>query len=162
MGALTDARDAGRLAGWGSMYQGSRRRRAWRLATAFEASPGGRTWTFRIRQGVRFHDGTPLTGDDVAFSLERLRARGREYVYWAWIDAISKVSAVDADSVRIDLSRASDPLPVWLAFAGTAVVSRRAVERGRHEFRAKPLSRPPPAYGDLRGRRGERRGPRKS
>src|SRR5438477_10955997 len=63
------------------------------LAVEFGAASDGRSWTFRLRPGVRFHDGAPLTPDDVAFSLHRVRALGRDYTYWAWIDAISAVTA---------------------------------------------------------------------
>lgn len=40
------------------------------LATAYERSPDGLTYTFRLRNGVRWHDGRPLTAEDVAFSFE--------------------------------------------------------------------------------------------
>ena len=41
------------------------------LAESFTISADGKTFTFRIRQGVRFHSGNPLTAEDVAFSLRR-------------------------------------------------------------------------------------------
>ena len=43
-----------------------------RLATSWTPSNGGKTWTFAIRQGVKFQDGSPLTANDVATSFERL------------------------------------------------------------------------------------------
>jgi peptide/nickel transport system substrate-binding protein len=43
-----------------------------RLATSWKPSNGGKTWTFQIRQGVTFHDGTPMTVDDVVATFERL------------------------------------------------------------------------------------------
>lgn len=42
------------------------------LAEKWQMSPDGLTWTFDIRQGVKFHDGTPLTVDDIVFNLKRL------------------------------------------------------------------------------------------
>ena len=41
------------------------------LATSWESLDDGRRWRFKLRPGVKFHDGTPLTADDVVFSLER-------------------------------------------------------------------------------------------
>lgn len=44
-----------------------------RLATAWEISPDGRTVTFHLRPGVRWHDGAPVTARDVVFSVEKAR-----------------------------------------------------------------------------------------
>jgi peptide/nickel transport system substrate-binding protein len=43
-----------------------------RLATAWKADPDPKTWVFSIRQGVKWHDGSPLTTDDVVATFERL------------------------------------------------------------------------------------------
>lgn len=43
-----------------------------RLATSWKASNNAKRWTFQIRKGVRFHDGTPLTADDVVATFKRL------------------------------------------------------------------------------------------
>jgi peptide/nickel transport system substrate-binding protein len=42
------------------------------LATDWSSSPDGKTWTFRLRDGVKFHDGRPLTSADVAYSIKRV------------------------------------------------------------------------------------------
>ncbi len=41
------------------------------LATSWDVSSDGRTWTFQLRSGVHFHDGTPFDADAVVFSFER-------------------------------------------------------------------------------------------
>jgi peptide/nickel transport system substrate-binding protein len=43
-----------------------------RLATAWKADPDPKTWTFTIRQGVKWHDGSMLTTDDVVATFQRL------------------------------------------------------------------------------------------
>jgi len=48
------------------------------LAEGWEISQDGRTITFRIREGVRFHSGNPLTANDVLYSFRRLLLLGRE------------------------------------------------------------------------------------
>ena len=42
------------------------------LATKWEMTPDGLTWTFYLRKGVKFHDGVELTAKDVKFSLEQV------------------------------------------------------------------------------------------
>ena len=42
-----------------------------RLATKWQESPDGLTYNFELRQGVKFHNGEPFTGEDVKFSFER-------------------------------------------------------------------------------------------
>jgi peptide/nickel transport system substrate-binding protein len=45
------------------------------LATSWESSPDGKSWKFKLRPGIAFHDGSPFTARDVTFSWERLTAK---------------------------------------------------------------------------------------
>ena len=47
------------------------------LAESWEIAPDGLSWVFTLREGVTFHDGLPLTAEDVAFSFERAMAETR-------------------------------------------------------------------------------------
>jgi peptide/nickel transport system substrate-binding protein len=76
------------------------------LATAWRPV-GPATWEFELRQGVRFHDGTPLTAEDVVFSLERARTKPSQFA--SFFADVSDVRAVDAGTVRIS-TRAPDAL----------------------------------------------------
>jgi peptide/nickel transport system substrate-binding protein len=58
-------------------YQGSPRQIVPWLAERYEVTDGGRTWTFHLRQGVQFHDGSELTPEAVRFSFERLLTIGK-------------------------------------------------------------------------------------
>ena len=42
------------------------------LARSWEASPDGSTWTFRLHEGVKWHDGLDVTADDAGFNIERM------------------------------------------------------------------------------------------
>jgi peptide/nickel transport system substrate-binding protein len=61
------------------------------LAESWDISPDGITYTFHLRQGVKFHDGTELQASDVVYSYNRLKTIGEGYAY-----LISGVAAVDA------------------------------------------------------------------
>ncbi len=59
-------------------------------------------WEFRLREGVTFHDGTPFTGDDVAFSIER--AQGETSDFRPLIDTVTEVEIVSDHVVRLHTS----------------------------------------------------------
>src|SRR5215468_2166390 len=42
------------------------------LAESWESDPTAKVWTFHVRPGVKFHDGSPLTADDVVYTFQRL------------------------------------------------------------------------------------------
>ncbi len=89
------------------------------LAESWEAGDGGRTWTFRLRAGVVFQDGTPLTASLVAANVRRL-ADHRELDYYNAYRGLVSVEAVDALTVRLFFSRPAPDLPSRLGhyFAG--------------------------------------------
>lgn len=101
------------------------------LAEWIEVSDDGRTYLFGIVPGVRFHDGSPLTADDVAFSLNRLLEMGEAYHFDPWMATVAGADVVDALTVRLRLTQATGPILTWLAFCGTGAVPRAAVESGR-------------------------------
>lgn len=87
------------------------------LAESWESSPDGRSLRFTLRDGVKFSDGTPLTSDDVAFSILRLKEvhpRGRT--------TFAAVEAVDTPDSRTAVIRLSRPVP-YLILALTAAES---------------------------------------
>jgi peptide/nickel transport system substrate-binding protein/oligopeptide transport system substrate-binding protein len=129
------------------------------LASTWTLSRDGRTYTFHLRPSVRFHDGEPLTADDVAFSIERVLAPGRErgvaFSYLLGIvgaeeyaaglrDDLPGVRAIDPQTVRIELERPYLSFLEVLAMDGLLIVPRHAVEAlGDDAFERSPVGTGP-------------------
>ena len=62
------------------------------VATSWETSADGKTWTFHIREGMRWQDGEPLTARDVAFTYNLIL----DTQHWAYIQYLTGVTAVTA------------------------------------------------------------------
>ncbi|MBI2867088.1 MAG: hypothetical protein HYX97_01985, partial [Chloroflexi bacterium] len=80
------------------------------VAEKWEMSTDGKTWTFTLRSGMRFHDGTAVTAEDVKFSLERLPRPGANSTnvgLWRGVDP--KVDVVSPTTARVNLKT---PLPL--------------------------------------------------
>lgn len=124
-----------------------------RLATSWDVSDDGRTWTFHLRDHVRFHDGTPLDAAAVVFSFERLLRKGHPYAvegggnYWrSMLDDVEDVAAVDRLTVKIRLRRTFTPLLGNLA--KFAIVSPAAVEKWGAAFFEHPIGTGPFVFED--------------
>lgn len=78
------------------------------VAESADVSDDGLTWTFKIREGINFHDGQPMTANDVAFSINLYKNNG-DYVYLnAYTANFDTVEATDDNTVVITLT---DPVP---------------------------------------------------
>jgi peptide/nickel transport system substrate-binding protein len=73
-----------------------------RLATSWKPSRGARSWTFNIRRNVKFHDGTPLTADDVVATFKRLLTKDSQALS-SYKGVIRSVTKTGPYSVRFDL-----------------------------------------------------------
>jgi len=77
-------------------------------------SPDARVWTFKLRSGVKFHDGSPVTADVVKFSYDRLQDpnTGITGQIRPTASQVERVEAVDSSTVRITLKTPSAAFPV--------------------------------------------------
>ncbi|WP_270937913.1 ABC transporter substrate-binding protein [Falsiroseomonas oryzae] len=101
------------------------------LAESFERSADGRIFTFRLRPGVRFHDGNPLEGEDVAFSLRRA-ADAQRSAFASDYAAVTAVELVDPMTVRVTLREpVAGALGLFANYHGGMIVSRRADAGGQ-------------------------------
>lgn len=78
------------------------------LATSWQVSSDGLTYTFTLRSGVTFHSGDALTASDVVFSLNRLIAMGQGYSY-LFAPYIGNVSSPDSSTVTMKLKQPFGP-----------------------------------------------------
>ncbi len=100
------------------------------LARSWEVSPDQLTWTFHLRDGVRWHDGSPLTADDVVYSYRRIIDEQLTNV--DKFSAVSSVTAPDPATVVIEVRRPTPNLLTNLGgFKGVAIVQRANVESGQ-------------------------------
>jgi peptide/nickel transport system substrate-binding protein len=73
------------------------------LAESWETGGDGRSLTLRLREGVTWHDGLPLTTDDIVFTFERLRAPDANCTFCRFLQSIEAVEAIDPRTLRITL-----------------------------------------------------------
>jgi peptide/nickel transport system substrate-binding protein len=76
------------------------------LAETWETSDDGLTWTFHLKQGVKFHNGSELTASDVAFSMNRLLEIG-EGLSYVFLGTVESASALDDHTVEFKLTQPS-------------------------------------------------------
>ncbi len=102
------------------------------LATSWNVSADGRTYTFHLRSGVRFHDGTLLKASDVVASYNRLSTIGRGFAYLLTPN-IAEVRAPNARTVVITLKEPSAlflPSLVRLYVADEALIKKNTKAEG--------------------------------
>lgn len=99
------------------------------LAERWETSPDQLTWTFALRQGVQWHDGSPFTAKDVVYTYQRLL---KQKLSNSWrLSAVTDVSAPDDRTVVIKVKSPSPNLLANLgSFKGLAIVQQANVQSG--------------------------------
>jgi len=112
------------------------------LAESWSMSPDGLVYDFVVRKGVKFHNGDPVTAEDVKFSLERYRGASAKPLK----DIVAAVETPDPGRVRIRLKR---PWPDFMTFYAGAtgaswIVPKKYVEKvGDGGFKKAPIGAGP-------------------
>lgn len=130
-------------------YHDETMERAPGLATHWEHSDDGLTWTFHLRDGVKFHDGTPCDAEAVVFSFDRLIQEKHPHVYdearpyRSSFTMIRDVVAVDARTVEFRLRQPSAVFLNNLAMFPASIVSPAAVKAKGKQFATSPVGSGP-------------------
>jgi peptide/nickel transport system substrate-binding protein len=129
------------------------------LATSWKANANNTAWTFTLRKGVRFHDGTPMNADAIVFNLSRwwdkshpygFRDQGRTFEIVGELlggykgDAtavIKNIVKVNDTTVRVDLNKPSSVLPNVMAAGYFGIASPTAIKKEGAKY-GTPASKP--------------------
>lgn len=101
------------------------------LATGWDVSPDGSTYTFTLRRGVRFSDGEPLDAAAVKVSLDRLLNPRTVRAQPGTLKVIRAVRAVDAAHVAVTLEKPDPQLPQALAGVQAGIVAPNSISASR-------------------------------
>ncbi len=94
-----------------------------RLAERWEVAPDGVTWTFQLRQGIRFHDGTLFNADAVHRNFARVMDPVANHKRLVLFDMIDRVEAVDERTVRITTKYPFGAFEPTMAHVSAAIVN---------------------------------------
>src|SRR5882757_7926791 len=113
------------------------------LAESWQESEDGLTYEFKLRPGLKFHNGDPMTAEDVKFSFDRYQGAGAQ----AFKDHVREVEIVDPLVVRFHLK---EPWPDFMTFYGTTasaagivVPKKYLTEVGDDGFKKNPIGAGP-------------------
>jgi peptide/nickel transport system substrate-binding protein len=98
------------------------------LAASWEV-PSPTTYVFKLRKGVRFHNGREMTAEDVRYSIDRIRDPKNGSVLRSVYSTVDRVETPDASTVRLRLSRPDAGLLGMLATRASYVVPKEEVEK---------------------------------
>lgn len=112
------------------------------VAESWEPSEDGMEWTFHLREGIKFTDGTELTAEDVAYSFQRiLDAPEAASQKRSKISMIERIEIVDSRTITFHLSI---PYAPFLGAAGQHIVPKHVVEEmGEDQFGRRPIGSGP-------------------
>ena len=127
------------------------------LAEFWKATRDGMTWTFTLRKGVRFHDGSELTARDVVYSLTRvldpairsggadlfLHVQGAADFRAGRAKTVTGLRALDRSTVQVVLTDAAVPLVSLLAVGQAKIVPEAVAVRSGDQFGFRPVGTGP-------------------
>lgn len=98
------------------------------LAESWEISDDGTVYTFKLHDGVTFHDGTTMDAEDVKFSLDRARSEDSANAQKALFAGISEVEVVDPLTVKVTLSEPNGNFLFNMAWGDAVIVAPESIE----------------------------------
>ena len=111
------------------------------LATSWTVAPDGKMWTFKLRPGVTFHDGTPLDAAAVKFNLDRVVEK--KSAGFGQIGGYESSEVIDVATVRVRTRQPFAPFLAGLAHGFVGMLSPAAVRKLGPQFAASPVGSGP-------------------
>jgi peptide/nickel transport system substrate-binding protein len=113
------------------------------LATEWKLQ-GQTTWAFKLRQGVKYHNGDPFTSADAKYSIERTYDPAAKTMVATALSTIDRIEAPDPYSLLIHTKKPDPLLPARLGFYGGQIVPKKYLESvGADAFNTKPVGTGP-------------------
>jgi glutathione transport system substrate-binding protein len=100
------------------------------LATSWEPSRDARVFTFRLRRGVKFHDGTPFNAEAVKINFDRVRDPAQKLTRFSLYGIIESITAVDEFTVRFTLQKPFGAMLYSFAHPAGRIISPAAIAKG--------------------------------
>ncbi len=120
------------------------------LAASWKVSPDGLTWTFTLRKGIKFHDGTPFNAQAVKVSFERVIDKSHPfYKYGTWrypalgLGPVKEVKVIDDYTVALRTEKPYAPLVANLALWLCPILSPTAIEKYKEDIGRNPVGTGP-------------------
>jgi peptide/nickel transport system substrate-binding protein len=111
------------------------------LATEWSVSPDGLVYTFRLREGVRWHDGVPFTADDVVFSVNEVWLKHLGAARSRWEPVGVTAEKLDDHTVRLRLKRPYVYALTYMAAYTAPIIPKHLFENG--DFESNPYNERP-------------------
>ncbi|MHA7773534.1 ABC transporter substrate-binding protein [Roseibium sp. M-1] len=105
------------------------------LAESWEISEDGKTYTFKLHEGVKFHDGTEMNAEDVKFSLNRARADDSQNAQKPLFAGIQTVEVVDPLTVKVTLAEPNGSFLFNMAWGDAVIVAQESIA----DIKTKPV-----------------------
>jgi peptide/nickel transport system substrate-binding protein len=116
-----------------------------------EPTDGGKTWTFKIRQGVKFHNGDPLTAEDVAASLNKIASppQGVLSPRASTFSMVEKIEAPNPETVVLRLEYPTTAFLPALASPYNWIYQKKVIEKDPHWYEQNMLGSGPFKFAGL-------------
>ncbi len=107
------------------------------VAESWQMSPDGLAYSFKLRSGVKFHDGTPLTSDDVVATYNRIIAppQGVVSIQRDFFSMVSKVEAVDPLTAKFTLAIPSPIFLLLLTATFNVIYAKKTLDANNNDLR---------------------------
>jgi peptide/nickel transport system substrate-binding protein len=106
------------------------------LAESWEISQNGKTYKFKLRRDIKWHDGKPFSAEDVKFTFDTILDPGKGIPYRKYFEAIDKVSVPDGSTVVFELKEPSAPIlyRFWVGIIPKHIWEKEDLQKSKYNI----------------------------